>query len=151
MTLVLNLERRPARLEALAQQAGMQTLRWERVDAVDGVTAEWDVLASQLTREALEDAQWAEANSVPTLCTATGDFSPHHTRASAACAATHRKAWERLAKSTYDVALILEDDARVVPQLADKVRIVINVLQRTRPFWTMCYLGTHDAGRRANE
>eukprot|EP00966_Prymnesium_polylepis_P036256 840909-Prymnesium_polylepis.1 len=66
-------------------------LRYERVEAVDGASSSWEDLAPVLTPSALEDARWAELHGVPTLCRATESFSPHHTRASAACAATHKK------------------------------------------------------------
>jgi glycosyl transferase, family 25 len=145
LVLILNLDRRSDRLEALRAQSGMQRLRCERVEAVDGASSSWEDLAPVLTPSALEDARWAELHRVPTLCKATESFSPHHTRASAACAATHKKAWEWLEASSSDVALILEDDARVAPDLADAVQQVLGALEQ-HPFWKVCYLGTHEGG-----
>jgi GR25 family glycosyltransferase involved in LPS biosynthesis len=145
LVLILNLDRRSDRLEALRAQSGMQRLRCERVQAVDGASSSWEGLAPVLTPTALEDARWAELHRVPTLCRATESFSPHHTRASAACAATHKKAWERLEASSCDVALILEDDARVAPDLADAVQQVLGALEQ-HPFWKVCHLGTHEGG-----
>eukprot|EP00966_Prymnesium_polylepis_P202616 4694069-Prymnesium_polylepis.2 len=78
--LILNLDRRPDRLEALWAQSGIQRLRCERVQAVDGASSSWEDLAPVLTPTALEDARWAELHRVPTLCRATESFSPHHTR-----------------------------------------------------------------------
>ena len=145
LVLILNLDRRSDRLEALRAQSGMQRLRCERVQAVDGASSSWEGLAPVLTPTALEDARWAELHRVPTLCRATESFSPYHTRASAACAATHKKAWERLEASSCDVALILEDDARVAPDLADAVQQVLGALEQ-HPFWKVCHLGTHEGG-----
>ena len=146
MTLVLNLDRRPARLRALGSQPGMRRIAWQREAAVDGASTSWEEMAPLLTRAALEDAQWAESEGVPTICGETGSFSPHLTRGAAACAATHRTAWERLeASEEHDVALILEDDARVAPNLADGVDAVLAALEQ-HPFWKVCYLGTHEGG-----
>ena len=39
MVLIINLDRRPDRLEALRAQSGLQRLRCERVEAVDGASS----------------------------------------------------------------------------------------------------------------
>ena len=62
-------------------------------------------------------ARWASSREVPTICRASGSFSPHLTLGAVGCALAHRAAWERLAASTsHDWALIAEDDLHAVAQ-----------------------------------
>ena len=57
-------------LEALRAQSGMQQLRCERVEAVDGASSSWEDLAPVLTPSALEDALlaygWLWSHGPPT-------------------------------------------------------------------------------------
>ena len=115
MTLVINLARREDRLAAVRrlEWGGVQLARLE---AVDGSRLSWDGLVADGSVEAraAEQARWASERDVPTICRATGSFSPHLTLGAVGCALSHRAAWERLAGSGHEWALVVEDDAHAV-------------------------------------
>ena len=129
-TLVINLKRRADRLRKIRKVLRESGLRvWERVEAVDGRTLDWQGVAEHMSTGALSNAQWAELTGVPTICRRTGSFSPHLTLSAVGCALSHRKAWEQLVASKHDWALILEDDvAAVADDLEEKLERAIGAL-----------------------
>lgn len=79
----------------------------ERLAAVDGRSLSWETLLREgtLTKEAGEEAAFAEEKQLPTICSHTGSFSPHLTLPAVGCALSHRKAWERIAKQASGLSL----------------------------------------------
>jgi GR25 family glycosyltransferase involved in LPS biosynthesis len=143
LSVAINLDRRPDRLAALGR---LDELRgWERLAATDGRELSWRALADDglVHADAIREAQWAEQHSVPTICRATGSFSPHLTLSAAGCALSHRRAWQRLRQSGREWALVLEDDiSAVAPCFADKVDALARALPST---WQVCWLGYHES------
>ena len=73
----------------------------------------------------------------------SNSFSPHLTKAAVGCALSHRAAWERLAASSSDWALIVEDDVHsLAPNFCAQLR---RVLRDLPPSWKFCYLGYHES------
>lgn len=94
----------------------------------------------------------------PTLIThgrGEPEFFPHLTIPGVGCYLSHRKAWERLAKTKYEWALILEDDIKeLAPNFREQLSAVLEHLRLRAPGWRICYLGHHlrhvvDKGRAA--
>ena len=99
--------------------------------------------SGRLSAKAAEAAVWAERQGLPTVCRETGSFSPHLTLAAVGCALSHRAAWERLAASSSDWALIVEDDVHsLAPNFCAQLR---RVLRDLPPSWKFCYLGYHES------
>lgn len=86
---LINLERRPDRLAAMAAQLGRLGIAFERFDAVDAKTAD----------PALLDAPFAAGGPLGTL--SPGDK---------ACTLSHRHLWRRISDGADSHAVILEDD-----------------------------------------
>jgi glycosyl transferase family 25 len=84
---VINLARRPDRLRAIAQRLGAAGLAFERIDAFD----------AQIMADAAIDAHFA-----PDTGFGKGDRC---------CTLSHLRLFERLANSSDDYAIVLEDDA----------------------------------------
>jgi hypothetical protein len=142
LLMVINLKRREDRLRRL-RRVLPSGFGWTRLDAVDGRGLTWDHAAEHLHAGALADALWAESHAVPTICRRTGSFSPHFTLSAVGCALSHRRAWEALAASAHDWALIMEDDvAAVAPSLDEKLERVLAQLPSS---WQLCLLGYHEA------
>lgn len=149
MVLVINLDRRTDRLEAV-QALDWDGVRVEKMAAVDGSLLGWDELVDRgvVHDDAAKQARWATDEAVPTICRETGSFSPHLTFGAVGCALSHRGAWERLAaeppSSSRDWMLVLEDDVcAVAGDFARRVQEVLDALPRT---WQLCYLGYHETG-----
>jgi len=144
--LMINLERRADRL------ARMRALRlpfeWERLSAVDGRTLDWKALRDERTvhAEAVQEALWAEAQLVPTICRKTFSFSPHLTKGAVGTALSHRNAWQALADSppTIEIALIMEDDlSAAAPHFeAQLTRLLAQLPAAT---WHVVFLGYHES------
>ena len=143
LTLVINLARRRDRLRTIRGVLRGAVSSWERIDAVDGKSLTWAEASKHLRSKALANAQWAEARDVPTICSKTGSFSPHLTLGAVGCALSHRKAWERLASSDRDWALILEDDVtRVAEELEATLERCVASLSSS---WQLCLVGFHES------
>ena len=144
LVLGISLDRRADRWATL-QRLPWAEARPERMSAVDGRTLDWDVLEVDgvLHPQAVKEGRWAESNTVPTICAKSNSFSPHLTKAAVGCALSHRAAWERLAASSSDWALIVEDDVHsLAPNFCAKLR---RVLRDLPPSWKFCYLGYHES------
>jgi GR25 family glycosyltransferase involved in LPS biosynthesis len=145
LILVINLQRRSDRLRRVRSVLRGAVSDWERVEAEDGRLLSWSdaKVTGALTPTALANAQWSEAKSVPTICTSTGSFSPHLTLAAVGCALSHRKAWERLASSADDFALILEDDISAIAiDLESSLERCVTALPSS---WQLCLVGYHES------
>ena len=143
LTLVINLARRRDRLRTIRGVLRGAVSSWERIDAVDGKLLTWAEASKHLRSKALANAQWAEARDVPTICSKTGSFSPHLTLGAVGCALSHRKAWERLASSDRDWALILEDD---VTRVAEELEATLERCVASLPSsWQLCLVGFHES------
>ena len=143
LTLVINLARRRDRLRTIRGVLRGAVSSWERIDAVDGKSLTWAEASKHLRSKALANAQWAEARDVPTICSKTGSFSPHLTLGAVGCALSHRKAWERLASSDRDWALILEDD---VTRVAEELEATLERCVASLPSsWQLCLVGFHES------
>lgn len=89
---VINLTRRPDRLEAMAAQLGSFGLDWRRTEAVDAARRG----AGELARDF-----------------GTGPLSQSYpaTSGDMACSISHRTLWRDIADSRNEAAIVLEDDA----------------------------------------
>ena len=143
LTLVINLHRRRDRLRTIRHVLRGAVSTWERVDAVDGRELDWADVSQHLRSKALADAQWAEVRNVPTICSKTGSFSPHLTLGAVGCALSHRKAWQRLAASNCDWALILEDDVSAVAH--DLEATLERCVSSLPSSWQLCLVGFHES------
>jgi GR25 family glycosyltransferase involved in LPS biosynthesis len=146
--LLINLDRRADRLAKI--RALRLPLEWERLEAVDGRTLSWAKLGQDqvLHPDALTEAQWAEAHSLPTICRETGSFSPHLTYGAVGCALSHRKAWQALLDSPpyRECALIMEDDLSGVARQFDlQLGRLLSELPNT---WHIVFLGYHESSGR---
>lgn len=98
---VINLARRPDRLENMARQLNGQGLEWSRIEAVDG--------RDPVTR--LDEVAFVRPFMGKEL-----------TRAERACFLSHRNAWKTLIASDRSHAIVLEDDALIAPDFGDLAR-----------------------------
>ncbi|EOD26866.1 hypothetical protein EMIHUDRAFT_114922 [Emiliania huxleyi CCMP1516] len=133
-----------APLERLAATDG-RTLSWAARDSRElrGGAPQALVASGRLSAKAAEAAVWAERQGLPTVCRETGSFSPHLTLAAVGCALSHRAAWERLARSSSEWALLLEDDVEALaPSFHRKLGAVLRKLPLS---WQLCYLGYHES------
>jgi len=98
---VINLDRSPHRWESIHSQLQTLELSAERVSAVDKLQ--------------LESAYLQQI--VPPISSSLKYYFPKEiSRGEVACFLSHKKCWERLAQSSEDWALILEDDAILSPR-----------------------------------
>jgi hypothetical protein len=141
LLMVINLKRRSDRLARM--RAVLDGVDWKRIDAVDGKKLTWKKAERFLHKGALADAKWAEEHGVPTICTRTGSFSPHFTLSAVGCALSHRKAWEQLARSKHDWALIMEDDVSCVVDRLDET--LDRVVAQLPSGWQLCFVGYHES------
>jgi len=102
---VINLLRRPERLQAVAGQLDALNLVWHRIDAVDGLDGIPRDCGVRFGRTVLY-----------------GELSP----AEQACVLSHRKAWQTFLDSDQAQAIFLEDDVALGDEFA---RLAIQGLQ----------------------
>ena len=91
--ILINLDRSPDRLRAMAAQLDATGLPWERLAATDG---------RALDAEPLSRAYSPELNRKQN----NRDLAPGQI----ACFTSHRRAWRRIAESGWDGGIVLEDD-----------------------------------------
>jgi len=144
-TRVINLDRRADRLQRLRHRVlhpHAQWMHWKRSAAVDGRTLMWSALVADrvVAPKAAADAQLG----IPTICGATGSFSPHLTLGAVGCALSHRVVWQELLHSGDNCALVLEDDVDEVCE--DLFDALVDLLRRgvLPTHWQICYLGSHE-------
>ncbi len=112
MIYVINLDRRPDRLAETARQLDGLGLRWQRIVATDAA-------AMAPTAGALIGGKtWFGAG--PSL----GEIS---------CANSHRNAWQTFLRSTYDEAIILEDDLAIETALGNAARLGLGISHLAMP------------------
>ncbi len=143
LAIAINLDRRTDRLQALRRHEALRG--WERLAASDGRDLSWDALQADglVHAAAVREARWALAHRVPTICRATGSFSPHLTLSAVGCALSHRRAWERLHSHGADWALVIEDDVcAVAPLFVQKLLALVRQLPSS---WEVCWLGYHES------
>jgi glycosyl transferase family 25 len=97
---IINLARRPDRLERLGGHLTSMGIAWERVEAVDAL----QVSERELAAVALPSGPLGKIGK--------GDR---------ACTLSHMRAWETLLASDAPYALVLEDDAYLSPEARDAV------------------------------
>jgi glycosyl transferase, family 25 len=97
---VINLDRRPDRLQQIARRLDALGIAWRRVQACD---------ASQISE-----------SDLARLAPAVGHFGPL-SRGGRACQVSHYKAWREAAESPSAFTLILEDDAYLADDAAQFV------------------------------
>ena len=145
VNLVINLDRREDRLEAL--QKLYFPFHWTRLAAVDGRQLSWDggEVTMMVRPDAIHEARWAETSGVPTICQRTGSFSPHLTLGAVGTALSHRKAWQTLVGCSdgCDYALVMEDDLSGLS--LDFERKIERIIQQLPASWQICYLGYHES------
>jgi len=115
---VINLDRRPDRLQRFQQQAARCGLRgWRRFAAVDG----------QALRLTDEIRHLFRDNDHDYRCGIIG------------CALSHLHVWRTIERPT----LILEDDAELAPWLVPEVQSALDQALRLDPAWDLILLGFH--------
>lgn len=123
-TVVINMERRPDRLEGCSSRlaAICPGLKWERLSAIDGrktiispnfVTSSWDTSPNVVYQK------------IRSIRKGWDDLHTYHERVlelspgERGCAASHIKAWRHcLASGTPEPLLVIEDDAAPMPDFA---------------------------------
>jgi len=146
LVIVINLNRRPERLQAMHALLDPLGISWQRLPAVDGADLSDEQLAQLCTPAALAAMQEAEAKGWPTIDTtsSTRSFDPRLTRAAVGCALSHRAALEMLQQSGKPEVLILEDD---LTDLADNFLSRLAIIRQqlaSKGTYVDCYLGAHE-------
>jgi len=149
---VINLDRRPDRLEQMKQLLSTTNprllQRLERIEAVDGQKLSFDDEAVQRIVDArtLERAKRAKELGIYSVVHDEDNllvhFDDHFTEGAIACAMSHHEALMRVASHpTAEWGLILEDDNSVVVPEVD--RAIARLLRQLPPDWDALYLGYH--------
>lgn len=119
-TIVINLDRRPDRMEILLSKAKfLNQLNYERFPAIDG----------------------NKLKSTPQLSRIFDGNDYNMRTGMVGCAMSHIKLYMKFIHSDYDVFCILEDDLDFVPNFNRKLLAVYNQLKLCD--WDMLYLGHH--------
>jgi GR25 family glycosyltransferase involved in LPS biosynthesis len=119
-TYVVNLDRRPDRMDTFTQNNGcLDFLEWRRWSAVDG---------NRLI-------------STPRLQRIFNNNNYNMRRGMVGCALSHLQLIISLATKSEGIYIILEDDITLVPEFKKKLQIILDQIRDTD--WDMCYLGHH--------
>lgn len=124
ISLVINLDRSPARLKKIAEQLNRLGLPWQRVIAVDGATLAMD------DQTVLDTPRFHQQHGKPPL---PGELG---------CYLSHVKALETLLSSNHEWGLVLEDDA----VLGDSLPAVIHALLEQSQAWDLVKLSGMHSG-----
>lgn len=119
---LINLKRRPDRLNNFMEHynaSDMSQIQFVKFEAIDG---------SQLNieRVPLSELARAELKEIEN----TGFRSKHYqlTKGAIGCYLSHVKIWEDIMQKGYNIALILEDDAKVPSDILDKInRSIVDI------------------------
>ena len=95
--LVINLKKRPDRLEKISKRLAQLGVEWENIEAIDGQNCEESALD---------------------ISTKAGEigFLSDNTRA---CSASHYKVWELLISKKVNYGIVLEDDVELSDEFKD--------------------------------
>lgn len=100
---VINLDRSSARLEAVSAECAREGVPFTRLKAVDGSTLTKRELGSRVTAQCRQ------------LCTPS----------TIGCALSHMKVWDTVVAQDLDMAVVMEDDVKLVPGFAAKLRAIL--------------------------
>ncbi len=128
---IINMDRSPERLEAMAKQLDALKLDYERVDAVDGTKlnmTDCEVLS------VIDFDHWAKFHHRDALPAEIG------------CYLSHLRALETFMNSKHKYGVILEDDADISPALTD----VLIGLKNCRDNWDLVKLHSSHPGYQRN-
>lgn len=104
---VINLERSPERLAAIASRLEEIGVPFERIEAVDGRTLS-DSVAEEVSPAHVVSKTYHRALS----------------KAEVACSLSHRKAWRKIVEDDLDFAVVLEDDAQILDNFAEVLELL---------------------------
>ncbi|XP_054290734.1 glycosyltransferase 25 family member-like [Macrosteles quadrilineatus] len=124
---MINLVRRPERRHRMEHCFAELGLRVTVVDAVDG---------KELTDDDLKELG---------VSLMEGYTDPYHKRpmkrGEIGCFLSHHAIWQRVAESTNEVVMVLEDDVRFEPFFRQKVESLLEELKTLDLSWDLVYLG----------
>ncbi|CAK5101296.1 unnamed protein product [Meloidogyne enterolobii] len=122
---LINLARRPERLNKMAQILRLVGMKFERFEAVDG---------QNLTKRQLDSL-----NFLP------GYLDPWHKRpmklGEIGCFLSHYKVWKDVVANGYDRAIVLEDDMKFTQNGTLILNKMVQDLMKTRLDWDFIYFG----------
>ena len=126
----INLDKRPRKRARIEEQ--LRTLEGLirdpiRVGGVDG------------SRLATIDPQVVSEQGAADLKTPVKKYGLTLTRGAVGCAMSHKVIWEEVAAGRKELALVLEDDAVILPSFRDRIPLIVAELPET---WDILYLGS---------
>lgn len=133
-TYLINLERRPDRLERFMStydRSDMKSTRLKRIGAVDGTDLD-------ISKVPLSDVARGELKQIET----TGFRSKHYqlTRGAIGCYLSHVKVWKDIVENQYSSGLVFEDDVNVPRNLNQKIKSSIQYIPED---WDIILFGYH--------
>ncbi|VDD77357.1 unnamed protein product [Mesocestoides corti] len=124
---LINLERRPDRLEKMTYALREQGIEAKLIRATDG---------KELNPESIK--QW-------NITQLSGYADPYHKRAlkygEIGCFLSHYRIWQDMLTDDYERILILEDDLRFVPGFTRRLRATVEEADVGMPDWELLYVG----------
>ncbi|CDS37514.1 procollagen galactosyltransferase 2 [Echinococcus multilocularis] len=124
---LINLKRRPDRLEKMNYALREQGVKAKLVRATDG---------RELNPEIIK--QW-------NITQLSGYADPYHKRAlkygEIGCFLSHYRIWQDMLVNDYERILILEDDLRFVPGFVRRLQATVKEADVTLPDWELLYVG----------
>lgn len=124
---IINMDRSPDRLDAMAKQLGTLELQYERIPAVDGTALKMDDCEVQ---SVIDFDHWSRFHHRDALPAEIG------------CYLSHLRALESFMNSGHKYGVILEDDADISPALAD----VLEGLKNASDQWDLVKLHSSHPG-----
>ena len=132
--LVINLDRSPDRLAAIAAQLEKLGLPFERVAAIDGKTLS-DEYIEEVSPQQIVSKKYHRALS----------------RAEVACSLSHKKAWQTIVDDDLDFGIVLEDDVELLDNFSEALSLISTLPQGSWDFLKLYALrrggGKNIAGR----
>ncbi|XP_001608141.2 glycosyltransferase 25 family member [Nasonia vitripennis] len=124
---MINLLRRPERRRRMMSCLNELGIQVEIIDAVDGRVLNESLLES-----------W-NIKMMP------GYKDPYHKRpmtmGEVGCFLSHYIVWNRIVEDGDKISLILEDDVKFEPYFRQKIKLILNELERFKKDWDLVYLG----------
>lgn len=122
---VINLKRRPKRLERMRINARFLGIKFTLFEAVDG--------------QSLTDKDMEEIRLLP------GYLDPYHKRplkrGELGCFLSHYRIWQEMISNDWDRILVFEDDIRFSENATKIMRQMVEDLMKTQIEWDLIYLG----------